>query len=71
MTEKTKKLVLAGLSNLRGDDYERAERAFRGCTPTQMQEVWSGNGETRQQVLDGYRQHVKAVEAAVAEVKAL
>lgn len=68
MTPETKRVVLSALSQYRGDDYERASHAFRGLTPTQMQEQHGASGQTRQEILDGYREHVKAVEAAVAEV---
>ena len=71
MTSKTKALVLCGLQTLRGDDYERARAAFRNCTLEEMQEFYGGSGETRQQILDGYRQHARAVEAAIAEVNTL
>lgn len=71
MTPKTRELALRGLGLLRGENYERARRAFSGCSPDQMQEVWSGNGETRQQVLDGYREYAEAVDAAVKEIGAL
>lgn len=71
MTKETKRMVLDGLSRLRGDDYERAERAFRQFTPTEMADMHGESGQTRQQILNGYRDHVKAVEAAVTEVKAL
>lgn len=71
MTTDTKALVLRGLSNLRGDDYERASAAFRNCTPAQMQQEYGQSGETRQAILEGYRNHVKHVEKAIAEVNAL
>jgi len=71
MTSETKKLVLQGLSTLRGDNLERAEMAFRGLSVAQMQEQHGQSGETRQAILDGYREHVEAVEAAIEEVTAL
>lgn len=69
MTEETKKLVLEGLQRLRGDDYERASAAFRNCTPTQMAEQYGQSGRTRQEILDGYRNHVKRIEVATAEIR--
>jgi hypothetical protein len=71
MMIETQALILCGLTRLRGDDFERASAAFRHCTPAQMQEVVGGDGETRQEILDGYRQHTNAVDAAIAEVTAL
>jgi hypothetical protein len=70
MTKETKLLVLDGLSRLRGDDYERASRAFHGLTPEQMQEQHGQSGNTRQEILDSYRTHREAVDKAIAEVKA-
>lgn len=67
-TEEIRATMLAALRQYRGDDLERAKAAFRGCSPEQMQEVWSGNGETRQEVLDEYQNHVDIVDAAVAAI---
>lgn len=69
MTTETKDTIREALKQYRGDDYERVSAAFRACTPAQMQEVWSGNGETRQEVLDGYRNHVKRIETALRELE--
>lgn len=71
MTKTTKRLVLAGLQLLRGDDYERALVAFRSLSADQMQEPYGQSGQTRQEILDGYRSHVQAVEAAIDEVTRL
>jgi len=71
VTSKTKLLILTALQQYRGDDYERAKREFRGCTPAQMRATWNGNGQTRQEVLDGYRDHAFAIDAAIEEVKSL
>lgn len=38
------------------DSLERAQAAFRGLTPAQMQEQHGSSGKTRQQILDGYRE---------------
>jgi hypothetical protein len=67
---KNKELALRGLSYLRGDDLERARAAFRGLTSRQMQEQYGQSGQTRQQILDGYEQHAREVEGAVAWVNA-
>lgn len=65
MPPEIRKTLLEGLEYLKGDDLERCRNAFRNCTPEQMQRVWSGNGETRQQVLDGYVNHRKKVTDAI------
>ena len=71
MTEKTKETIKRALERYRGDDYERASMAFRGLTPEQMQEHHGWSGQTKQEILDGYRQHVEAVAIALEEVEAL
>lgn len=71
MTAATKRLILNALSRVRGDDFERATAAFKHCTPKQMQQEYGASGETRQAILDGYREHVEKVEAAIREVEAL
>jgi len=69
MTRATYEIVLRALDNAKGDDLERATAAFMGRTEKQMQEPYGGWGQTCQQILDGYRQHRAAVDAAIAEVK--
>ncbi|HEX4841342.1 MAG TPA: hypothetical protein VFV60_04180 [bacterium] len=68
MTAQTKQIILSALQQYRGDNYERAQSAFSGLTPTQMQEQHGQSGQTRQEILDGYRTHVKAVQQAIDEV---
>lgn len=45
------------IRQVQGDDLERAELAFRGLTPAQLQEPFGHSGRTKQQVLDEYREH--------------
>lgn len=69
MTYGTRKIILAALRNHRGDDYERALAAWRNLTPTQMGQEYGESGQTRQEILDTYRNHVKNVERAINEVE--
>lgn len=39
-----------------GDDLERAEAAFRGLTPPELQQEYGQSGHTCQQILDQYRE---------------
>ncbi len=71
LSTETKALVLRGLQYLRGDDLERATRAFAGYTPAQMQRPHGHSGETCQTILDNYKLHVANVEAAKKEIEAL
>jgi len=59
-------LAILALENMRGDETHRAEHAFRGLTPRQMQEPYGRNGVTRQILLDSYRKHDADINAAIA-----
>jgi hypothetical protein len=60
-----KELALEALRNMIGDDLYRAECAFAGMTQKQMQEQHGQSGRTRQQIIDGYRQHDRKVREAI------
>ena len=47
-----------------GDNLYRAKHSFGRCTPEQMNQKWSGNGETRQEVLDQYQSRYDELVAA-------
>lgn len=44
------------VENAKGDDLERAERAFRNFSPSQMRGQWGESGKTPYEILDEYRQ---------------
>jgi hypothetical protein len=69
--EKHKALAIRALENLRGDDTARAERAFRGMTPEQMQAEHGQSGRTRAAILAEYRAHDAEVDAALAWLRTL
>ena len=71
MTAKTKAIVLTALHRYRGDDYERASRAFSRYTPTEMLQQHGESGRTRQEWLNEYRTHARDVQVAIREVEAL
>ena len=50
-SEKLRRIVDAA----RGDDLERATRAFAGMTSAALDEPHGESGKTRREVLDGYR----------------
>ena len=62
-------LAVEALERLLGDNFARAQRAFRNCTAEEMAQEYGQSGETRQQILDGYREHHDRVAAAIAWVK--
>jgi len=68
MTHETNTLALKALRAYHGDDYERARMAFAWLSPAQMQEQHGHSGETRQEILDGYRQHAETIDQAIAEI---
>jgi hypothetical protein len=61
-----KQTIRDALLQYRGDDLNRARAAFRGLSPKQMQQQHGQSGKTRAQILEGYEQHVRNVEEAVA-----
>lgn len=71
MTANQKAEIMRLIAMARGDDLARAERAFKHCTPEQMQEQYSEGGRTRAQVLAIYQRHeaqITELEKAMAEV---
>jgi hypothetical protein len=71
VTAETKALIKKALIQYRGDNYERASHAFRRLTPTEMQQQYGASGQTCQEILDGYRQHAKAVDHALLVIDEL
>lgn len=71
MTKQTVEIIRRALQQYRGDDLERASVAFRGLSPKEMQTHYGASRRTRQQILDGYQQHVDAVTTALHEVEVL
>lgn len=69
LSRRSKSVILSALEHYRGDNLERATAAFRGCTPHQMTMEYGLSGQTRQAILDQYRQHVAEVEAAMEDVR--
>jgi len=66
---KHKELALRALSNMRGDDAERARRAFSRFSPKEMKEPHGYSGKTRAQILAEYEEHEAAVDAAIIWLK--
>ena len=56
--------LLRIVENARGGNLERAEMAFHGLSPEQMQEEHGFSNRTCQEVLDGYRRERKEWQAA-------
>jgi hypothetical protein len=69
MEQKIKDTIIRSLENYRGDNLERAKRAFRGYTPEQMAQHYGQFDETCQQILDGYQEHRDRVDAALKWIK--
>lgn len=63
--------IRRAIRNTDSDDLERAQWAFRQFTPEQMQEQHGQSGDTRQQVLDGYRKERERNKAILAYFEAL
>lgn len=54
MTAKQK--LLSIVEKARGDDLERAERAFQGMSDLQLDQQHGESGQSRRQMLESYRQ---------------
>jgi len=66
-----KEFVLSCIERTRGDDLYRAQCAFKNCTPDQMNEEYGQSGQTRQQILDGYKAHNQKCDVAIAAVNGI
>jgi hypothetical protein len=63
--------AIKALSMYLGDDFQRAQAAFKRFTPEQMQDQHGESGKTRQQILDDYKAHQDQVTAAITWVKSV
>ena len=63
--EKLRRIV----EDARGDDLERAERAFAGMSNKELNEPHGASGKTHREILEGYRQERREWAAARALVK--
>lgn len=64
-----KNIILRGLQNLRGDDYERAKLAFGRMSDQQLDEPHGQSGMSRRELLNRYKAHKDEVESAIAWVE--
>jgi len=64
-----KDTIIRALESFRGDNLARAEQAFHGLSSAQMQQAYGNSGQTRQQIIDGYRAHVQDVDAAILDTR--
>jgi len=69
MAELQKETALRALQQYRGDDHLRAARAFQGMTEMAMVQEHGQSGKTRREILDGYNEHVRKVDEAIAWLK--
>ena len=67
MTAKEKLMQI--VERAKGDDLERAERAFRGLTGDQLNEEYGQSGRTKGEILEGYRKERREWEQAYALAK--
>ena len=67
--ETVKEFVIDCIKQHRGDDLYRAQCAFGNCTPTEMNELYGESGQTRQQIIDGYKAHQQKCNEAIETVK--
>jgi len=65
------KLAIEAVYASRGDDFQRAKLAFRGLSKEEMQEQHGESGQTRQEILDGYRAYQDKCDEAIEYLKHL
>jgi len=56
--------LLSIVNNAKGDNLERAEMAFRGLSDEQMKKQHGASGNSRQEILDGYKKEREEYNAA-------
>jgi hypothetical protein len=64
LTVQVKHTLLSALERAAGDDLERAQAAFKGMTPEQMQQPHGQSRMTRQAWLEMYQAHRNCIHAA-------
>lgn len=64
-----REVLLHALRNFKGDDLERAERAFAGYSSHAMAQEYGRSGQTCQEILDGYRSSREEVNRAIKWVE--
>lgn len=71
MNKETKQFIVSCIEQHRGDDFYRAGLEFRDCTPKEMSQPYGQSGQTRQQILDSYKEHERQCNEAVTELEML
>lgn len=62
-------LAIKALKNMRGDDLERSKRAFRNCSPEQMNQEYGESGRTRNEIINGYYEKATEINEAIEWIK--
>jgi hypothetical protein len=68
MTAITKEIVRRALLQFRGDDLERAKRAFSGMNKDQMSKPYGQSGRSCKDILEGYERHNEQIDIALKEL---
>jgi hypothetical protein len=66
---KHKQLILQALNSILGDDHIRAEIAFCCYTDKQMNAPYGQSKDTPKQILEGYQERARKIQAAINYVK--
>ena len=69
--KKEIQIALRALEVYRGDDFCRAEHAFRGLSDKEMDKEYGQSGKTRKQILDGYREKNAEIQRSIDFLKGL
>ncbi len=69
LTPKTSEIIRRAMDNAKGDDLERARRAFGSMNATQLDAPHGESGMTRREILDQYKKHRAEHNTAMEELK--
>ena len=69
MSNSYRGLVISSLEAMKGDDTNRAIRAFRNFTEAEMNQEYGESGRTPAEILRSYKEHDAKIDAAIQWVK--
>ncbi len=71
LTPKTSQIIRRAMDCARGDDLERANRAFGKATPEQLDKPYGDSGKTAREIWNAYKEDRANHDAAMKELQPL
>lgn len=65
------KIAVDALQNMKSDDLQRAQSAFRHCTEAELDGLYGQSGKTRRQIIQGYKEYNDRMDEAISILSAL